>query len=85
VVDTLTEPELLRLMRARAKDRHRTALCLRWLARLLSEMLPYSVAVGYRMARATTESGKLHKIERLDLEPYLDAVPGYDPKLARRG
>lgn len=78
VVESLTVPELHRLARARGREHHVVALRLRWLAQYLADLMPYAVAVGYRMAKQD------RRLEPLKLKPWMDSCPGFDPKLVRR-
>jgi hypothetical protein len=70
-------------VRAKRRERHFDALRSRWLLRVLHQLIPWSVAAGYRMGRATTESGRYQPIRPIEIEKLLNAAPGYDRKMAR--
>jgi hypothetical protein len=78
VVESLTVPELNRLARARGLEHHRVALRLRWLAQYLEDLMPWAVAVGYRMEKANK------RLEPPKIKRWMDSCPGFDPKLVRR-
>jgi hypothetical protein len=78
VVDSLTVPELDRLARARGQEHHSVALRLRWLAQYIADVMPWAVAVGYRMAKQD------RRLEPPKMKRWMDSCPGFDPKLARQ-
>lgn len=76
--------DLERLWKARRKEwlaeKHFEAVQIRWLARFLVQVLPYSAAVGYRMAKATVPgTDRYERIPELKLQELLDAVPWFRP------